>query len=430
MTAFARIVPQRRGACPGLSAPMPTGDGLLVRLLPVGTIGLDAFRELCAAARRHGNGIVEVTSRGSIQIRGLSAASAPRFASAVAALGIAAADGIPVLSDPLAGLDPDEPIDAAALATEVRRALARSGLAQRLSAKVSVTIDGGGALNLSHLAADVRLRAEACDSDAILAMSIGEGGESAGELGFIAPHDAGAAAVRLLETLARHGRDARARDVVAKHGTAAFRAAIADLLVNGKAKRSAPPSRDPIGVHAVRDGTFACGIGLAFGHAAAISLQDLAAAAASADASGLRAAPGRALLILGLAARTLSSFAATAEALGFIVRADDPRRNVTACAGAPICASANIAARAMAPQIAAAVAPHCDGALKVHLSGCAKGCAHPAPAALTVVGTPRGCALVAGGTARDAAFKIVAADVLPAAVAAFVHDLKNEARHV
>ena len=26
--------PQRRGACPGLSDPMPTGDGLLARLVP------------------------------------------------------------------------------------------------------------------------------------------------------------------------------------------------------------------------------------------------------------------------------------------------------------------------------------------------------------------------------------------------------------
>jgi sulfite reductase beta subunit-like hemoprotein len=112
MTAPALTLPQRRGACPGLSAPMATGDGLLVRLLPIGTIALDAFAALCAAARQHGNGIIEITSRGSIQIRGLSAASAPRFAAAVAALSIAAGDGIPVLTDPLAGLTPDDIIGA------------------------------------------------------------------------------------------------------------------------------------------------------------------------------------------------------------------------------------------------------------------------------------------------------------------------------
>src|SRR5262249_47392476 len=146
MSASARHGRQRRGACPGLSAPMATGDGLLVRLLPVGTMALDAFAAMCAAAQRHGNGVIEVTSRGSIQIRGLSAASAPRFAAAVAALGIAAADGIPILTDPLAGLDPEEIIDAIALAAALRRKLADSALALRLSAKVSVAIDGGATL--------------------------------------------------------------------------------------------------------------------------------------------------------------------------------------------------------------------------------------------------------------------------------------------
>ena len=107
---------------------MTTGDGLLVRLLPIGTIALDAFAALCAAARQHGNGIIEVTSRGSIQIRGLSAASAPRFAAAVAALGIAAEDGIPVLINPLAGLDAEDIIDAGALAADLRLALARRSL--------------------------------------------------------------------------------------------------------------------------------------------------------------------------------------------------------------------------------------------------------------------------------------------------------------
>src|SRR5271169_3030875 len=112
MTAPAITVPQRRGACPGLSAPMPTGDGLLVRLLPIGTIPLAAFTALCAAARTHGNGVIEITSRGSIQARGLSAASAPRFATAIAALGIAAEDGVPILCNGLAGIDAEEILDA------------------------------------------------------------------------------------------------------------------------------------------------------------------------------------------------------------------------------------------------------------------------------------------------------------------------------
>jgi precorrin-3B synthase len=38
----------------------------------------------------------------------------------------------------------------------------------------------------------------------------------------------------------------------------------------------------------------------------------------------------------------------------------------------------------------------------VHVSGCAKGCAHPASAPLTVVGTEQGCGIVRDGSARTA----------------------------
>ncbi len=415
MTAHALNLPQRRGACPGLSAPMATGDGLLVRLMPIGTMTLDAFAALLAAAQQHGNGIVEVTSRGSIQIRGLSAASAPLFASAIAALGIAADDGIPVLTDPLAGLDADETIDAGALAADVRSALTHSRLAQKLSAKVSVAIDGGGALGLDDIVADVRLRAESIDGDVALRVGIGGADASAKQIGSIAANDGAEAAIRLLEVLARHGRDARARDI----DIAAFRSAVADLIVNRRPAASPRRSTDAIGLHPLRNGSWAYGAGLAFGHTDAASLLRLTEAAAAAGASGLRAAPGRVLMILGLQEQTSTAFADAAEALGFIVRVDDPRRHVVACAGAPICAQAEIAARALAPRVTAAAAPFLNAAFKIHISGCAKGCAHPAPAALTVVGTPAGCALIANGTARDAPFKIVAADDLPAAIAEF-----------
>jgi precorrin-3B synthase len=415
MTAHALNLPQRRGACPGLSAPMATGDGLLVRFLPTGTMTLDAFARLCAAAQRYGNGVIEVTARGSIQIRGLNTASAPRFASAIAACGIAAADGIPVLSNPLTGLDPEDIIDSGALAGEVRDALADSPPAQELSAKVSVTVDGGGPLNLDTIAADVRLAATHGDA---VAVSVGGDAAGASHLGVVALKDGTAVVLRLLEILALHGRDARTRDVIRAKGIAAFRTAIADLIINNRATASQRRSGDAIGSHPLRNGSLACGVGLAFGHADASSLQRLTEAAAAAGASGLRTAPGRALMILGLTPKTAPSFGDAAAALGFIVRADDSRRHVIACAGAPICASAEIASRALAPHIAAAAAPHLNSAFRIHISGCAKGCAHPAAAALTVVGTPQGCALVANGTARDAPFKLVASADLPAAVAA------------
>src|SRR5207248_2757261 len=88
--------PHRRGTCPGLSVPMPTGDGLLVRLMPTEPVPLDAFVAFCEAARRHGNGTIEVSARGSLQVRGLTPPSAPLFAAVVAALEIAAHEGVSV----------------------------------------------------------------------------------------------------------------------------------------------------------------------------------------------------------------------------------------------------------------------------------------------------------------------------------------------
>jgi precorrin-3B synthase len=312
-------------------------------------------------------------------------------------------------------------------------------------------IDGGGALGLDAIAADIRLRAEAMNG--VVAFRVGIGGDhaTAVELGSIAVETAVDAAARLLEVLARRGPDARARDILATEGVAPFHATLADLAGSARFRDAAPgcgdpelvsrrrrnerseefsPSRSAIGRHRLRDGSLACGIGLAFGHADATALERLAAAAAAADASGMRAAPDRTLMVIGVAAASLQALVARAEQLGFVVRADDPRRRVVACAGAPVCASAHVAARALAPVIAEKVAaPGAGAPTIVHISGCAKGCAHAAPAALTVVGTPDGCALIANGSARDIPFAVVAENDLPDIIAAGARE-PSEAGHV
>jgi precorrin-3B synthase len=437
VTARAKFFSRLRGACPGLSAPMATGDGLLVRLLPVGTIALAAFAALCAAARRHGSGVVEITARGSIQIRGLNATSAPRFADAVAELRIAATDGIAVLSDPLGGLDAGEILDSHALAKGLREALARSSLPSRLAPKVSVTIDGGSAVSLDSVAADVRLRAEAHDGSNAIAIAVGGDAAGATEVGLVDPATAIDAALRLLGVIAQDGRAARSRDIVQRGGAMAFRTAIADLLlpshqVGTSSGAGGGKSTEPVGLHPLRNGTHALGIGVPFGHAQASALERMVEAAATAGAGGIRTAPARALLSVGVASAATPSLAAAAARLGFITDANDPRRRVIACAGAPICSSAHIACRTLAPQIASLIAPAADGAFTVHISGCAKGCAHAGAATLTVVGGADGCALVASGTVRDHPFATVPSAELPAAIAAYLrgHGHDRGGRHV
>ena len=158
------------------------------------------------------------------------------------------------------------------------------------------------------------------------------------------------------------------------------------------------PAADPLGTHALNDGRVARGVALAFGHAEAGVLKRFAHAAAQCGATSIQPAPGRALLAVGLHAASASKCAEAAAAAGFILRSDDARRYVVACAGAPACGSAALSTRQWAPMVAQAALPFLDGSLTIHLSGCAKGCAHPGPAALTLVGPDR---LVVQGRAGD-----------------------------
>jgi precorrin-3B synthase len=431
--------PERRGVCPGLSRPLPTGDGLLVRLIPIGTIPLAAFAALCAAAQRHGNGIVEITARGSIQIRGLNAGSASKFADEITALGMAAADGVPVLCNPLAGIDAEEFFDALTLAATLRGALAQQSLAERLDPKVSVIIDGGGPFNLAHVAADFRLSAQLVNGTPALYIGVGGDAANAVDLGRIAPEYALEAVLRLLSVLAQRGSSVRASDVVAADGAIPFHDALAsaraacamqfdrDGANNLDAKLAPRQSKDAIGLHRLRDGLLACGIGLAFGHAETSLLAKLAAAAAAAGVRGLRTAPNRALLAIGLSPQDAATFIAAADQLGFVTHASDPRRRVLVCAGAPLCASAYIAARALAPRIAAAAAPYLGDGSTLHISGCGKGCAHAGAASLTVVGAVDHCALIANGCARDAPFAAAPIGELPAAIARYLSERRAAA---
>jgi len=114
-----------------------------------------------------------------------------------------------------------------------------------------------------------------------------------------------------------------------------------------------------------------------------------------------------------------------AERLDFIVRADDPRQRIVACPGRPACGSGLIASRALAAQIAG-LARSPSGGIAVHVSGCRKGCAHPGAAALTIVGTERGCGIVHNGSARA----VPNAYVNPADIASeFARVAPSEAAH-
>ena len=373
---------------------MPTGDGLLARLLPSTPLPIRTLVALCDLSSAHGNGIVEVTQRGSLQFRGLSPASAPDFARCVMALGLGAESGPPILASPLMGLDSEECLDLRALPTALRAELANQPAVASVGPKVSVLIDGGGALHLDSVPGDLRLRA---GPDSRLHVSMAGTAANSTSLGWVQPDHAAKLIVQLLGRIADRGPDARARDFTNPPDAQALRTSLSSLLGNAPPPSPRQPA-EPIGLHRLNTGKIALGVAVAFGYAEAVVLQRLAQRAAACGAESIQTSPGRSLLIIGLDAQSAEELTAAAAAAGFLVRPDDPRRFVVACAGAPACDSAKLSTRELAPVIAEAARSFLDGSLTIHISGCAKGCAHPGAAALTFIGPNR---LVIQGRAGD-----------------------------
>jgi precorrin-3B synthase len=364
---------------------METGDGLLVRLIVNAPIPLDAFIGLCEAARRHGNGTMEVSARGSLQVRGLTPLSAPLFAAALAALDIAMNDGVPVLADPL----PDDPaslIDANGLAAQLRAEIAEARFS--LAPKVSVVVDGGGSVDLDAIAADIRLHAVMSDKGPKFELALAGDAVTATPIAMVEIEDTIGEVLALLRAIAARGADARASDLV----TSRARRPRAALRQSQRAH--------PIGRHPLKEDAFALGLGLAAGHEDADALIALARIAKENGASWVRPAPDRALLFGSLGASGAEAARVAAERLDFITDASDPRRRIAACPGAPSCAHGLIAARTLAAELARHVSLSGDG-IAVHVSGCAKGCAHPRPAPFTIVGAEQGCGIVRDGSARE-----------------------------
>jgi precorrin-3B synthase len=385
-------LPLRRGACPSLSDPMLTGDGLLVRLKPAGgTLTSRQLKGVAEAAGRYGNGALEITGRGSLQIRGLTPRSALDLRNALALLDIGASDEPVVGVGPLAGLDAAELADPRPLAEDVRRRVRTLGLAARLGPKISVIVDGGGALPMSAIAADVRVEATGGGAHAPWRVAVGGDTASAHEVARCGQMEAAVLAASILRCIADKGREARGRDL----DPGDF-ARLGLVPVDPEhAPQTAPVH--PIGRFPLKDGTFAQGFGLAFGQVTADSLGNFVDAAGRSCRFSL--CHGRGMLALGLTERQSDALAAIARDIGFVIDMNDPRLGIVACAGAPACASGHLATKALAAAIATAVPPFPAGPTRLHLSGCAKRCAQPPGPVVSLVGNSEGFDLTLEGGA-------------------------------
>lgn len=397
--------PARRGWCPGLARPMPTGDGLLARVHPpLGILTLDQARLVAEGARRFGNGHLDLTARANLQIRGVSEATRAPLADLLArcGLGDVRADGGPqrlTLTSPRAGRDPQELIDVPRLA----RGIEAAGLTVAgLPAKTLVVVEGRRGVAAPE--ADGSVIALAPGAVAIT-VAVGQGQREVATC----REDEAPGLVRVLlgafaSTGRRRMRDLNDAELSAVTGAVSQRrrpqapALSREGLPEGIAPGALPFAPTP-GLHPGSDmPTLA--IHAPFGRCSADALDRIVAAAVALGTDEIRLSPMRGFVLS--AASDLRAAPVVADlADAFIVAPDDPRGLIDACTGAPGCASGSTPTLTDAGRLAEALRPLARPNASAHVSGCAKGCARPGRADLTLVGRDGRYGIVLGGAPGD-----------------------------
>ena len=402
----AAIASTRRGVCPALDAPMQTGDGLLVRLRPLGSrLTPAAFITIAETAAHHGNGLMEVTARGNLQVRGLTPASAPLFSAEILAMDMPLATGLAIETPPLSGLDPEEIVDARPMADALRARV--SGEALSLAAKLSITVDGGGRFSLRDVSADIRLTALPGNLWEIALAGDGRTAKPVARLGKDAAVDA---VMALLNALSAGGRRARGRDLDAGEWRLRFGF---EEDGQGAGGQTVPP---PAGIHLW--GRFSTlGVALPFCQIEAAALIAFLREAEALGCHEIRLAPDHGFFLIGIAPAQLTAARDAAAAHGFVVDPKDPANHIALCAGARGCGSAFFDTHALARALIAVAPALLDGSLSLHISGCPKGCAHPSPTPLTLTAAPAGYSLVVNGAASGSPEAYIAAKDVTHAIA-------------
>ncbi|MBB3993096.1 precorrin-3B synthase [Sulfitobacter undariae] len=358
--------PMVKGWCPGAYKPMMSVDGLVVRIRPrMARIEAEQATGLCEVALQYGSGHIDLTNRANLQIRGVAEADHEVVVARLGALGLLDADPEMegrrnILVTPFwEGGDLAE-----TLGLELLERLAEL---PRLPAKIGFAIDCAdtGPL-LTQDPADIRLEQGA--DGLILRAEDCPAGRA------VTPETAIPALIEMAQWLADHiTPDARRMSAVVANSP---------LPEEWTAvKASAPATRPVLGLS-----PFGALVAAPFGQ---IDAQALLACFAT-GVKGLRLTPWRALLLEG---------GQMPSGPAFIANPADPLLRVDACVGAPHCASAHAQTRILARQLA----PLSKG--RLHVSGCAKGCARSGTADVVLIAQGDTFSLVKDGRVSDTPVK-------------------------
>jgi precorrin-3B synthase len=362
--------------CPGVLRLIEAADGHLARVrLPGGFITAEQLRALARLAGEMGDGRIELTSRGNVQLRALAAGAAARLTDELAATGLLPSldhDRVRnVLASPLAGLDEGRPAGRTDLAPVVwaldAGLCARPRLAE-LSGRFLLAIDDGRG-DVAGLGADVVAVVRA-DEASVNGLDVGRDDVATVMLAF--------AEAFLDERAALESTAWRISDLPGGADR------VRDLVAEGRGLASV--SRSPVSAGpAIRP------VGIVAGGSALVLLAPLGRLTVAqvgwlADHVGGRAArvtPWRSVVLPDQA--DAAGVLREAAALGLGVDERSPWLRVTACAGKPGCASALADVQADALSLAARWPGR-----NVHVSGCARHCGRPASTEIDVTATSEG----------------------------------------
>ena len=365
-----------KGWCPGALRPMPSGDGLIVRVKPFcGALGLDQARGLADLADRLGNRHIDLTRRANLQLRGLSDERLPELHDALRRLALIDVDAESeatrnVMVAPLAGLDPAESFDVRPIAAALERALTADRGLQALPAKFGLLVDGGGKISIAGERADICLAAT--EKGVAFGLDTPRGTTW---LGSVAPERAAETAIAAMHAFLAVSPGGRLR-TLAEADAESVRSSVQPFL---------SPLKTVLRANGRRLGLLEGAVGIAapFGRLEAPQLRRLAALAAETGATDIRLSPWRTVYI-GARHRAAALLDGAREA-GLIVDDNDAILRIEACPGAPDCRSSSVDTRGDARRLAA-LAGERGYRGSIHVSGCAKRCARSAPSDLLLIG--------------------------------------------
>lgn len=363
------LAPVVRGHCPGALTPMASGDGLLMRIRPQGGwLSPGQLVAIADAADRWADGTVSFSNRANLGLRGLTPDGHTAALEFLGQAGLIdpspefeARRNILVTPLPLGGR-----VRIDRLASSLKGALA-APLPVRLPAKFGFAIDCADQPWLMASSADIRI-----EGDGRGGLLLVPDGQSFGWA--VTDSNAVPAALQLAIRFVEQGGAPGGRGRMARLAASAVAALRPDLAGEPCPRIQPAPAAAP-GL-LVQGDLVGRLVGFAFGDGAADGLRELAALP---GLTGIRVTPWRGLVLIGVSAIPV-------HPPGLITSADDPLWRVFACSGAPACNQGVGETRPLAQSLASTLGPD----EQLHVSGCAKGCAHPGASDRTVLITPAG----------------------------------------